>query len=57
VEIELLPDEVKRAGLDNFERIGEERSEVLERRPASMVVVSVVRPKFVRKEKAETTHV
>lgn len=57
VEIELLPDEVKRAGLDNFERIGEERSEVLERRPASMVVVSVVRPKFVRKQKAESTHV
>ena len=39
------------AGLDAFERIGEEVSEVLERRPASLVVARVVRPKFVRKER------
>lgn len=51
VEIEVLPDEVQREGLDAFERIGEEVSEVLERRPASMVVLRIRRPKFVRKER------
>jgi len=51
VEIEVLPPEVQRAGLDAFERIGEEISEVLERRPASLIVARVVRPKFVRKER------
>lgn len=51
VEIEILPDEVKRAGLDAFERIGEEVTEVLERRPASLVVARIVKPKFVRKDR------
>jgi transposase len=51
VEIEVLPPEVERAGLDAFERIGEEVSEVIERRPASLVVARIVRPKFVRKER------
>jgi transposase len=49
VQIEVLPPEVQRKGLDAFERIGEEVSEVVERRPASMVVARVVRPKFVPK--------
>jgi transposase len=49
VEIELLPEEVKREGLDAFERIGEEVRETVERRPSSMVAVRVIRPKFVRK--------
>jgi len=59
VEIEVVPEEVKRLGLDAFERIGAETSEVLERRPASHVVVRVVRPKFVLKDRAreERTHV
>ena len=48
IEIELLPDEVKRAGLDAFVKIGEEVSEVVERRPASLVAVRITRPKFVR---------
>jgi len=48
IEIELLPDEVKRAGLDAFVKIGEEVSEVVERRPASLVAVCITRPKFVR---------
>jgi transposase len=47
VEIEVLPPEVLRGGLDAFVRIGEEVREVLERRPASMVAVRLVRPKFV----------
>jgi len=49
VEIELLPEEVKKAGLDAFDRIGQDTREVLERRPASAVVVRLVFPKFVRK--------
>jgi transposase len=52
VEIELVPDEVARAGTDAFTRIGEERSVVVERRPASLVAVHVVRPKFVAKDAA-----
>ncbi len=51
VEIEVLPPEVQREGLDAFDRIGEETSEV-EHRPASLVLVRIVRPKFVRKRVA-----
>lgn len=59
VKIELIPDEVKRVGLENYSRIGEDRSEVIERRPASVVIVETVRPKFVRKgrESSEPTTV
>lgn len=49
VEIEVLPPEVEQEGLAAFDRIGADHSETVERRPASMVVVRVVRPKFVRK--------
>lgn len=51
VDIIVVPPEVEREGTDAFERIGEEVSEVLERRPASLVVARVVRPKYVRKER------
>jgi transposase len=51
IEVEVLPPEVQRAGLDAFDRIGEETSEVVEKRPASLVVVRTVRPKFVAKGK------
>jgi transposase len=51
VDIEIVPDEVKRDGLDAFERIGQDTTEVLERRPASMVVVRIIKPKFVRKDR------
>lgn len=51
VTIEVVPDEVKAKGLDAFERIGEEVSETLERRPASLVVVRTVRGKFIPKER------
>ena len=51
VEIEVIPDEVQRAGLDAFERIGEEVTEIIERRPGSLVVARVVKPKFVRKDR------
>jgi transposase len=52
VDIEVLPPEVQREGLDAFDRIGEETSEVVEHRPASLVLVRIVRPKFVRKRVA-----
>jgi transposase len=51
VEILVLPPEVERKGLDAFERIGEDVCETLERRPASLVVARVVRPKFVSKQR------
>jgi transposase len=51
VDIELVPLDVQREGLNRFERIGAEVSEVLERRPASAVVVRVIRPKFVPKDR------
>ena len=51
MKIELVPLDVQRAGLDQFDRIGAEVSEVLERRPASAVVVEVIRPKFVPKQR------
>jgi transposase len=51
VEIEIVPPEVQRLGLDAFERIGEDTSETLERRPASLVVARVLRPKFVPKDR------
>lgn len=35
VDIEIVPEEVKREGLDAFTRIGEDVTEVIERRPAS----------------------
>ena len=51
VDIEVLPPEVQKKGLDAFDRIGQEVSEVVERRPASIVVARVVRPKFVPKDR------
>jgi transposase len=51
VVIEVLPPEVEKKGLDAFERIGEDVCETVERRPASLVVARVVRPKFVPKDR------
>ena len=51
VEIQVLPPEVEKKGLDAFERIGEDVSETVERRPASLVVARVIRPKFVPKDR------
>lgn len=50
VDVELIPFEVQQGGLEHFRRIGEEVTEVLERRRASSVVVRVIRPKFVAKD-------
>lgn len=49
VDIEVLPPEVQQQGLDSFEKIGEDVTETVERRPASLVVVRVHKPKFVPK--------
>lgn len=46
VDIRVVPPEVERLGLDAFDIIGEEVTEILERRPASLVVARVVKPKF-----------
>lgn len=51
VEVDILPDDVQREALDAFERLGQDVSETVERRPASLVVVRVTRPKFVRKDR------
>ena len=50
VTIEVVPEEVQREGLDAFVKIGEEVTEVLERRAASVVVARVVKLKFKRKD-------
>lgn len=55
VEIELLPPEVEQKGRENFEKIGEDVSETIEHRRASIVVVRVVKPKFVAKSSATAT--
>lgn len=59
VDIEVLPPEVQERGLDAFVRIGEDVTETVERRPASLVVVRTHRPKFVPKDRdrAEATEV
>ena len=47
IDIEVLPPEVIEKGLEAFERIGEDVTETVERRPASLVVVRIHKPKFV----------
>ncbi len=49
IDIEVLPPEVQQAGLDAFERIGEDVTETVEHRPESLVVVRTHKPKFVPK--------
>ena len=52
VTIEVVPPEVEREGLDAFTVIGIDRREVAERRPASVVVVEMIKRKFARKSEA-----
>lgn len=49
VPIELVPEEVKRLGLDAFEQIGVEETRVVEHRKSSLVVLVIRRPKFKAK--------
>jgi transposase len=57
VDIYVLPDDVQRRGLDAYTKIGEDVSEVLERRSASMVVARIIKPKFVLKGSGDATTV
>ena len=50
IELEIVPLEVQERGLDQFKLIGQEVTEVIERRPASLVVVRIIKPKFVAKK-------
>ncbi|HYD49927.1 MAG TPA: hypothetical protein VEB21_16335 [Terriglobales bacterium] len=49
VTIEVVPPEVEREGLDAFTVIGVDKRESAERRPASIVVVELIKKKFIRK--------
>jgi transposase len=49
VDVEVLPPEVKARGTDAFERIGEDVTETIERRSASLVVVRTIKGKYVEK--------
>jgi transposase len=58
VDIEVVPPEVEQQGRDAFDCIGEDVTETVERRPASLVVVRTHKPKFVPKGRdrlAQTT--
>ena len=55
VDVEVLPLEVQQKGLDAFERIGEEVTETVEQRPASIVVVRMHKPKFVAKDRDKSS--
>jgi transposase len=58
VYIEVIPPEVQQKGTEAFEKIGEDVTETLERRPASLVVVCTSKGKYVPKDrdrKDETT--
>lgn len=57
VDVTVLPPEVEARGTDAFEQIGEDVTETVERRPASLVVVRVHKPKFVEKERDLTQDV
>jgi len=50
ITIDIIPEEVQRGGLDNFKFIGQQVREVLERRPATCVVVRMVKKKFMPKD-------
>ncbi len=51
IDIEILPPEVQNKGLEAYEKIGEDISETIEKRSASVVVVRVCKPKFAIKER------
>ena len=51
VDIEILPPEVQNKGLESYEKIGEDVTETIEKRSASVVVVRVCKPKFALKER------
>lgn len=57
VEIEIVPLEVQERGLAEFKRIGEDVTEVVERRPASIVIARIIKPKFVPKKRNDSAKI
>jgi transposase len=53
VDIETVPEDVQRAGLDAFVRIGEDVTQQVERRAGGLVRVRTVRGKYVPKDKPQ----
>ncbi len=51
VDVVVLPHEVELEGLNAFEQIGQDVSEVIERRPSSVVIVRTFKPKYVHKNR------
>jgi transposase len=54
VDLEVLPLEVQRGGLDAYDRIGEDVTETVEWRRASSIVVRMHKPKFAPKGRDRT---
>jgi transposase len=54
VDVEIVPPEVLVEGVENFELVGESSRKVLERRPASAVIVPLRYKKFLRKGRNRT---
>lgn len=57
VDIMIVPPEVEAEGRNAFDRIGQDVTEVIERRPAAFVIARVIKPKFVRKNRGDETSV
>jgi len=55
ITVRVLPPEVERQGLDAFDEIGVETTEVIERRTASFVVLEIQKPKLVPKDRRRDT--
>ena len=51
IDIEVIPPDVQEKGLESFEKIGEDVTESVERRPGSLVVVAMHRSKYVPKDR------
>jgi transposase len=49
VDVDIVPVEVEVEGIENFELVGENSREVMERRPASAVIVTLHYKKYLRK--------
>ena len=53
VDLEVVPEEVQRTGLDAYARIGEDVTEQVERRAGGLVRVRTVKGKYILKDKAK----
>ena len=53
MDLEFIPEEVQRAGLDAYVRIGEDVTQQLERRAGGLVRARTVKGKYVLKDKSK----